>query len=274
MIDLHTHSSYSDGELAPRELVINAAAAGITVLALTDHDTIDGINEAETQANSSGIQLIPGVELSTNWRETSIHVLGLVLDIHCSVLQCGLLEQQAVRRIRAQKIAACFAKLGMQDICQIIGTYPATQLLSRAHFADALVKQGYVKDYKHAFKHYLGRGKPAYIHAEWASFETVMMWIKEAGGIAVLAHPTRYQLTRTKLRELVADFYRLGGTALEVLTSRTQEDEIQLIGELGREYGLLASVGSDYHGPSTWVKLGCLPKLPVQYKPIWSEWKL
>lgn len=275
-VDLHTHSFCSDGALSPTDLVLRAAAAGVKVLALTDHDSVAGVAEASSVAASQGMQLLPGLELSTIWNGTSVHVVGLGVDIAHQTLVDGLILQARARGERARAIA-----LKLEEKSRLPGAYEAALALagnepdriSRTHFAQWLVAEGKVTSMQGAFDKYLGSGKPADVPMPWVGLSEAVAMIRRAGGTAVLAHPGRYPLSRTKMRALILAFAAEGGEAMEVATATEKPDMVRYLGQLSVQYGLEASQGSDFHGPHIpWVQLGRFPVLPAECRPVWRRW--
>jgi predicted metal-dependent phosphoesterase TrpH len=268
--DLHTHSNCSDGSLPPGELVQRAAAAGVEVLALTDHDTIAGIEEAQGAAGRAGIELVPGVEISASWRSQAIHVLGLWIDPASLPLQLMLASQADRRRIRMRKICARLAKLGLPGDALLAAVEANPGVPTRSHLADALVAGGHVGRTDDAFRKYLGAGKAAHFAAEWPALAEVVAWIRGAGGIASLAHPIRYSLSAGARRQLLADFAAAGGGALEVVTGGNGAQHAEACAALAVKFGLKGSKGSDFHNPQlAWNPLGRLAKLPDCVVPVW-----
>ncbi|VAX05934.1 FIG00031715: Predicted metal-dependent phosphoesterases (PHP family) [hydrothermal vent metagenome] len=271
--DLHTHSTASDGTTAPQELVQHAAHAGLDVLALTDHDTTEGLAEAAAEAAVLGLEFSPGVEISASWNGHVVHVIGLGIDPECQALQDGLAELRCFRNWRAEEIGRRLDKVGISGALEGAKAFSSGHLIGRCHFARFLVKNGHVEDERKVFQRFLTRGNPGYVPGQWAELEDAVSWICAAGGQAVIAHPARYPLTRTKLRRLLAEFIAAGGVGLEVVSGTHNRDEIFNMARHARELGLLASVGSDYHGPDNpWRKLGHLPPLPDGCVPIWHDW--
>lgn len=273
-IDLHSHSRCSDGSLAPAELVALAARAGVRALALTDHDSVEGLAEAAVAARAQGITLIPGVELSAVWQGHNIHVVGLQVDAANPVLREGLARQAGARAERGRQIGARLEALGMAGAYEgSLALASSADALSRTHFSQWLLAAGHVGSLQQAFDRYLGPRKPASVPMPWATLDEVVGWIKTAGGVAVLAHPGRYPLTRTKMRALIGDFRQAGGEAMEVSTATEKPDMIRYLGQLCAQLGLKASQGSDYHGRSTpWIALGRFPVLPAGTEPVWTAW--
>lgn len=272
--DLHTHSTASDGTLSPSELVRLARSANVRVLALTDHDTTAGLDEARQAAAAAGIRLLAGVETSVTWGGRTVHVLGLGVDPHCGVLGRGLAHLQAFRAWRAAEIGRRLDKQGVKGTCAQAAALARGHLIGRGHFARVLVQRGLAPDERAVFRHFMVRGKPGYVPGQWAPLEDAVSWIRAAGGRAVLAHPARYRLTRTKLRRLLSDFVAAGGEGLEVVCASHSRDDCFVMARHARDFGLLASLGSDYHGPdSPRAALGGLPALPPGCVPIWHDWQ-
>lgn len=271
--DLHTHSTASDGTLAPAELVRRAARSAIHVLALTDHDTTAGLAEAAREAHIQGIGFVPGVEISATWGSNGVHIVGLGVDPECTVLREGLNSIREYRLWRAREIGSKLADNGISGAFEGARRLAGGGLIARPHFARYLIEQGIAPDMRTVFKRYLVRGKPGYVASRWASLNDAVAWIRAAGGQAVIAHPARYSLTRTKLRKLLGDFVTAGGEGLEVVSGAHNLDETRTMAFHARDFGLSASIGSDYHGPeNTWTDLGRLPDLPAGPAPIWSNW--
>jgi predicted metal-dependent phosphoesterase TrpH len=272
-IDLHTHSNCSDGTLTPRELVAHAAAAGVEVLALTDHDTVAGVEEAAQSAALLGMRLVPGVEISAAWRAQSIHVLGLWIDPASAALQGELLTQAERRRSRMRKMCARLGKLGLPGDELLAAVTAQPGLPTRAHLADALVAGGHATLANEAFRKYLGAGKGGYLAAEWPALDIVVGWIRAAGGVAALAHPARYSLSATARRQMLADFVAAGGAALEVVSGANGAQHVEAVAALALKFDLMGSVGSDFHNPQlTWNPLGRSLKLPDCVTPVWRSY--
>lgn len=269
--DLHCHSVASDGALSPSQLVQRARQHGVTALALTDHDTVAGLAEAGQAAHESGMRLINGIELSATYANQCLHIIGLNIDPVDPVLTDGIARQHAVRAQRAEKIAAKLEKKGFGDVYQAVKAAAGNGEITRSHFADFLFAHGYVTSQQEAFDRYLGKGKPAYVPTQWAALEEVVAWIIAAGGIAVLAHPMRYNLSLKWLNRALNAFAQFGGQGIEVVTGRTTVDEIRQCQHLATKHQLYGSVGSDFHTPENqWVELGRLMALPEQVRPVWE----
>lgn len=273
--DLHSHSTASDGSLSPTELVMRAKSRQIDVLALTDHDNTDGLAEARQAAADLGLKLVPGVEISVSWNKVTVHVLGLGIQPHSSALQKGLGTLREFREWRGEEIDRRLAKAGIKGALDGAKRYASGCLISRTHFAHFLVEHGYAKDVRDVFKKYLVHNKPGYVPGQWAELQAAVDWIHSAGGLAVIAHPVRYKLTSTRLRQLLGEFKECGGEGLEVVSSSHTLDECRHMAVCAQSFDLLATCGSDFHGPEqAWVELGKIPPLPAGCTPIWSQWKL
>ncbi|QGX38805.1 PHP domain-containing protein [Permianibacter aggregans] len=268
IIDLHCHSHYSDGALSPAELVQQAESRGVNVLALSDHDSVDGIAEAKAAAQS--LKLVPAVELSCGWQHKEIHVVGLGVDTASTVLQQGLATQQQRRWHRAEAICAKLAKDNINGVLEQLCSRQASAP-TRSHVAHELVDRGLVKDQERAFKRYLGRTGSAYVPAEWCSLSEGISWIREAGGIPVLAHPGRYKLSGSGLQKLTEAFKEAGGQGFELSYPQLFPKEAQRMAKLVRSLELWASQGSDFHSEAQrWTGLGRMPPLPPAVTTVWQ----
>jgi 3',5'-nucleoside bisphosphate phosphatase len=269
--DLHTHSTASDGTLTPTELLTRAAGAGVETLALTDHDTLAGIAEARAAAQRLGVHLIPGVEVSVTWGGRTVHIVGLGVDTHCPALLAGLAGLQEYRLWRAEEIGRRLAQAGYAGALDGARGHAAGTLIGRTHFARFLVESGAAEDLRDVFKRFLVAGKPGHVPGEWTTLEDAVGWIRAARGLAVIAHPARYDFTRRKMQRLLGEFRECGGRGLEVVSGSHSRDDYFVYARHATEQGLYASAGSDYHGPEKpWIELGRLPQLPDGCTPIWS----
>lgn len=272
--DLHSHTTASDGTLTPQALVNAACKAGVDVLAITDHDSTAGLEEAHRAAQNLPLNVIDGCEISVTWSGSTVHIVGLNLDLAHQPLQQGLARLREHRKERARAIAADLEKHGIGGIYEKVVARVRGGLISRTHFAHELVALGKAASVREVFKKYLVRGKPGFVAGQWAQLEEAVDWITAAGGQAVIAHPARYRLTRSKLIRLIEAFRGCGGEAIEVVSGSHSRDESFTMARHARDFGLLASAGSDYHGPENpWVSLGDLPQLPQGCEPIWSSWQ-
>ncbi|MCB5187045.1 PHP domain-containing protein [Methylobacillus caricis] len=273
LIDLHSHSTISDGLLAPEDLVMHAAEKGVKVLALTDHDDTGGLVLARKVAAGQGMQFINGVEISVTWRRRTIHVVGLKVDPDYPPLSEGLAKIREGRHLRAAGMAASLDKFGIHGSLEGAYAYAKQGIISRAHFARFLMEKGHASSIKGVFKRYLVKGKPGYFEHQWAELEAVIGWINGSGGVAVLAHPGRYDIGRTNMLLLLEEFRNLGGAAIEVVTGSHTVDQYQEYARLANMFGLQASMGSDYHGPGhAYIEMGRLPDLPRGCVPVWQGW--
>ncbi|WP_151443726.1 PHP domain-containing protein [Halomonas lysinitropha] len=275
-IDLHMHSTASDGALPPAEVVALCRARGLTHMALTDHDTMDGIAEAQAAASREGIRLIPGTELSTQWRGINIHVVGLLPDGPQGDLVAGLAAQAQARERRSLKIAERLEKVGLSDaLARAREQAGSPRPLGRPDFARALVAAGLVPDIGTAFKKHLGNGKAGDIKAHWPFLSRVVAWILDAGGVAVLAHPLRHGLTRRKRGLLLDDFAAAGGQAAELVSGFQNPDLTRDLARQLQERGLFGSVGSDFHFPGGHLAPGSMSPVPrTATPPVWTHPRL
>jgi len=269
-VDLHNHSYYSDGVFSPTEVVRLADEADCDLFALTDHDTTDGLNEARQTADKLLVNLVSGVEISALWRNMTIHIVGLGIDINNDILQKGLNYNQRLREERAEKIALGLRRAGITDALEKTQELSKTDMLTRTHFAQMLIREGYCKDMKSVFRRFLTGKKPGASRVEWRSFDEVVRWIHVAGGLAVIAHPFRYRMTQTKIKNMLIDFKEVLGDGVEVVTATSTDEEITLSNQWAKEYKLLSSCGSDYHGWSNQrIQIGRLRDLPNLDNAIW-----
>jgi predicted metal-dependent phosphoesterase TrpH len=278
--DLHCHSKFSDGTLTPTQLVQRAAERGVKVMALTDHDDVAGLAEARAAAAQCGMAFIDGVEISVSWRSHTLHVVGLAINPDDPALTQGLCGVRSGRGERAQKMSDALAKVGLGGMLAGARHYASNpNMIGRTHFARYLVETGHCKDVKSVFNRYLVKGKPGYVPHQWASLADAIGWIRGGGGIAVLAHPGRYMTGRNgmgkkNMRELLAEFVELGGRAIEVVTGSHTPEQYAEFASYAEEFGLLASCGSDFHGPGeSYRDMGRLPDFPLGCKPVWEAWE-
>jgi predicted metal-dependent phosphoesterase TrpH len=272
--DLHCHSTVSDGLLAPAEVVRRAKDNGVELLALTDHDELGGLAEARAFADKVGLPFVDGVEISISWGDDqTVHILGLGVDPGNAQLQQGLDQVRNGRDARAGRMAAELDKVGIRGAYEGALRHAGNPaLVSRSHFARYIVEQGHARDVKTVFDHWLAKGKPGYVEHAWATLENALRWIVDAGGMAVIAHPGRYRLSKAERKDLFAAFKDLGGRGIEVLSGSQKDDETLEFARIAREFGFLASRGSDFHGPGeSWIDLGKLPDLPDGLTPVWSQ---
>lgn len=271
IFDLHCHSNQSDGILSPDALLSRAKAKGVDVLALTDHDTIAGLPSARQAACQQGVQLINGIEFSSQWGRNGVHIVGLGVNTASSALQDSIAAQQNARTQRAVAIAERLHKAGFSDALSGAQALAGDALVGRPHFAQWLVNVGAVTNVNAAFKKYLGAGKSADVKYQWPAMSIVVEWIHEAEGVAVLAHPCKYDLTRTKMCALIGDFAATGGDALEVISGQQVAGVAEDLARIAEANQLYASCGSDFHMPDQpWQELGNFGNLPERCRPVWQ----
>jgi len=267
--DFHCHTTASDGTFTAQQVIARAARAGVKQLAITDHDCVGDFNQYRALAQAQDIQLISGVEISCSWLSNDIHIVGLNLNPDAEALT-RLMEQQRQRRLeRSQTIAQRLEKLGFKGALQGAEAVAGRAELTRPHFAQWLINEGHCKDQKQAFSRWLAQSKPAYVPMQWCSVEEAVDVINHAGGIAVVAHPGRYDFTRTKLKRLLDLFAAAQGGAIEVLTLTHDESMTRFLVEQANQRKLAGSAGSDFHGSSMpWLDFGRLPEFPASCECI------
>ncbi len=256
---------------------MSAKERGVKTLALTDHDNIDGIEEARLAAGDE-VQIVPGIEFSSvceygNFGQTKgIHIVGLNVDLASSILQDAVKHQVSVRQIRAQAIAGRLEKkLGINHVFDGASRYARGAIIGRPHFAQYLVDNGHVNTIAEAFKKYLGAGKVGDVKQCWPNVETVVQWIVQSDGIAVLAHPAKYELTRRKLYHLLECFTTAGGQAMEVVSGKQNKTVTDTLQRAAQDFSLYASFGSDFHAPDKpWQSLGEYSPVPENCQPVWQ----
>lgn len=272
--DLHSHTNASDGDLTPAELVERAIEKGINILSITDHDTCEGLIKARNYVaeKKHPLTLINGVEISTLWENIEIHIVGLNFSTsNDSMVQ--LLREQSQRRLeRGIEIGRRLQKVGIEDAWECAFALSGGGQVTRAHFAQYIVKSGKEKNISHVFKRYLSKGKPGYVPAQWCSIQEAVNAIHAAGGVAVLAHPSKYQLSAKWLKRVIAHFKECAGDAMEVSHCQQQPQEKQYLAELAKSLDLKTSVGSDFHRPCSWIELGRNLWLPDDTQAVWTLW--
>ena len=270
--DLHCHSVVSDGTLTPEELAARAAANGVELWALTDHDEVGGQERAAAAAKACGIRYLCGVEVSVTFLNQTVHILGLGVDPENIALREGLTATRGGRTARARDMAAELARVGIPGVFEGALKYVGNpELISRSHFARYLVEAGICPDTNSVFRKYLAQGKPGYVPHRWASLGEAVGWITGAGGAAVIAHPARYKFSANEEFALFTEFKGHGGTGVEVVTGSHTSAEYLTYGAAATDYGLAASRGSDFHSPNeSHTDLGSLPYLPGSLTPVWE----
>lgn len=272
LADLHCHSVASDGTLSPAAVVARAKHNGVDILALTDHDTTAGLDEAYLAAAENDLRLIPGIELSSTWQGKLLHIVGLDIDPDHAPLRRGIRMLKDMREERAIEMGRRLAKVGLENAYEQARELAGEGNVTRTHFARFLIQTGVAKDFTDVFKRFLVRGKPGYYRVEWATMEDAVNWITGAGGIAVLAHPLRYKLTANWLNRVLVAFRESGGLGMEVVCGHNTPDDNARSALFARKHNLMASQGSDFHEPGKWVELGKLAKLPDGLEPVWQQW--
>jgi hypothetical protein len=267
-IDLHCHSSHSDGVLTAQQLLDKAIENKIKIFSITDHDTIDAYANLITKKNE--IELISGVEFSTTWNKMGIHIVGLNFNLNSKILLNGIAYQKNARIQRAKEISKKLEKFGLYGAYKTL-TIKASKQIGRPDFAQLLVDKGICKDCNQAFKKILGAGKVCDVKNHWLDMGTVIKLIKDSGGVAILAHPLKYKLTSTKLKNLIQTFKTCGGEGLEVLSGFQTKEQIKYITQCCQQFELLASVGSDFHAPNRWSRLGCDSTLIKGSNFVWNR---
>ncbi|MEM5506700.1 RNase RNM [Shewanella frigidimarina] len=273
LADLHSHTTASDGQLTPTELLTRAIEKGVEMFAITDHDTVGGLAEAHlaNQNHATPLLLINGCEISTRWNSFDIHIVGLNLDIAHTGLLDFLTHQRELREVRAQEIGERLAKAGIEGAYEGAKAIAGDAALSRGHYARWLADNGHATDMPSVFKRYLARGKTGYVPNNWGDMANAIEHIHQAGGVAVLAHPSGYKLSAKWLKRLVREFAEAGGDAIEVILGQQTLDDRNNLIALSKQNNLLASVGSDFHFPSNWIELGKNLFQPQGVEWVWQS---
>lgn len=273
--DLHSHTTASDGLLTPAQLIARAIAMNVNVLAITDHDSVAGLVEAQcaVEQSANAIALINGIEISSLWENHEIHIVGLNVAADHPSLQSFIQEQAQRRYCRAKEIALRLEKSGIPDAFEGVSRLASSEnAITRGHFARYLVEIGKTETINQVFKKYLARGKIGYVPPKWCTIEQAIAVIHQAGGVAVLAHPGRYGLSGKWLCRLVEHFSKAGGKAMEIAQCQQPPGEREKLAKLAIEYHLMGSQGSDFHQPCSWIELGRRLWLPSGVVPVWHEW--
>jgi 3',5'-nucleoside bisphosphate phosphatase len=275
-IDLHSHTLCSDGVLSPADLVARAADKGVDVLAITDHDTVSGLAAARQAIAQQqlALQLVNGVEISTSWQQLEIHIVGLNVNPECAQFLARLDTQRQARVARAQEMARRLEKNQIPDVLAAVMQLADGAAITRTHFARHLVNIGKASSIDGVFKKYLGRGKIGYVPNNWVEMSDAIAWIHDAGGVAVLAHPLKYKLTTKWVKRLAEQFAAAGGDAIEIVSPQQTPVQKRELWALCQLHGLTASVGSDFHQPTTWNDIGKNLYLTDDVVPVWANWPL
>ena len=270
-VDLHCHTTCSDGTLSPEALLQLAADNGVTLLSITDHDTVQAYEVLRHTPRPEGLTLVPGIEFSTSFANRGIHVLGLDIDPFHRIITEAVAIQSQTRFERAEKIGAKLKKIGIEGAFEGAMALASEASIGRPHFAQFLIQNEFCKTTEEAFNKYLGDNRPGFVKQEWASLETVIHWITTAGGKAVIAHPDKYKMTRSKLVRMVQHFKSLGGHGMEILCARQAPHITQKLSQIAQANEVEASMGSDFHSPSqVWLRLGMHQDLPKGCQPVWE----
>lgn len=272
--DLHCHSTFSDGSQSPEDLAQRARDGGVQLWSLTDHDELAGQARARAAAEALGMAYVSGVEISVTFLGETVHILGFDVDPSHPGLSDGLAGLRAGRTARAQEMGDSLARVGIhgayEGACRYAGN---PDLVSRTHFARFLVEHGHCASVHEVFQRYLKEGLPGFVPHRWAALGECLQWVREAGGVAVIAHPARYRFTPNEEFALFHEFTGHGGVGVEVTCGAHFPDEVTRYAAMAEEFGLLASRGSDFHAPGeSRVALGELPDLPGGCTALWSLW--
>jgi predicted metal-dependent phosphoesterase TrpH len=271
--DLHCHSTVSDGTLEPEVIAARAAANGVELWSLTDHDEVAGQQRARDAALALGMAYLNGCEISVSFAGETVHIVGLGFDADDDDLKRGLARTRGGREERAREMAGGLAKVGIHGAYEGALKYVGNpELISRTHFARFLVEAGHCSETNEVFRRFLTDGKPGFVPHRWARLGEAVQWIARAGGIAVIAHPARYsRFTPTEEYALFTEFKAHGGRGVEVVTGSHSTSEYEKYGDMALEFDLLASRGSDFHAPGeSRTDLGTLPPLAGRLTPVWE----
>ena len=270
--DLHCHSVVSDGTLTPTALAQRAKANGVELWALTDHDEVGGYHEASAAARALGLPFLSGVEISVTFAGKTVHIVGLGFDANDPRMSQGLSQTRGGREQRAREMAEQLAQVGIRGAYEGALRYVGNpDLISRTHFARFLVETGVCHDTHDVFRRFLTEGKPGFVPHRWANLGDAVRWIRDGGGMAIVAHPARYGFTPTEEYALFTEFKQHGGQGVEVMTGSHSAQECIAYAQVAREFGLAASRGSDFHSPEeSHTDLGSLPWLPGDLQPVWE----
>jgi predicted metal-dependent phosphoesterase TrpH len=270
--DLHCHSVVSDGTLTPEALAQRAKANGVELWALTDHDEVGGQQRAQAAAQALGMGYLTGTEISITFAGQTVHIVGLGFDAEDDNIQKGLYQTRGGRGLRAQEMSASLAAAGIKGAYEGALKFAGNpELISRTHFARFLVEAGVCSETNEVFRKYLTEGKPGFVPHRWASLKDAVHWIRDAGGVAVIAHPARYPFSATEEYALFSEFKAHGGQAVEVVTGSHTAAEYVKYADMALEFDLAASRGSDFHSPDeSRTDLGTLPYLSGKLTPVWD----
>ncbi|MEE9331017.1 MAG: PHP domain-containing protein [Methylophilaceae bacterium] len=273
-IDLHCHSTISDGLYPPEQLVAHAYKQGVKVLALTDHDDTGGLVVARQAAEGYGMQFINGVEISVTWKKRTLHIVGLKIDPEYTPLKVALIGVRQSRLDRAKLMGQRLEEFGIEGSFEGAQALAGNSIITRSHFARFLVEAGHVRNVKAVFKKFLVKGKPGFVDQQWMSLEEAVTLIKDSGGTAVIAHPGRYGLGMVNMHLLMHEFRGYGGEAIEVVTGSHTPPQYDQFAKIAHRFSLKSSLGSDFHGPGiSYMEMGCIRDLPAECVPVWQGWE-
>ena len=272
-VDLHSHTTASDGELSPKELIHRALEHNVDVLAITDHDSVSGLARGHLAVSDldAPLTLVNGIEISTGWQGFDIHVVGLNIDPNNAALTAYLERQTQLRDERAQEMGRRLAKARIPNVYEDALKMADGAALTRSHFARILVDRGYATSFNKVFDHFLAKGKTGHMPNNWPEIPAAIEVIHQAGGLAVLAHPSHYKLSTKWLKRLLTLFKEAGGDAMEVVGCQQSKQDRDNLTALCLQFELLASQGSDFHKPTPWTELGRNLELPNKLTPVWEH---
>jgi hypothetical protein len=240
---------------------------------LTDHDTTAGISPAKAVAGELGIEFIPGIELSTTWQGKHFHIVGLNIDTECPSLTQIIAETGSIRKRRAIAISHDLNEHGINYAHEGALAIAGGGMITRSHFAQFLINEGYAKNKRDAFKRFLVRNRPGNVKVKWPDLACTIQCIKNAGGSCIIAHPLQYKLTGSWVKKLLSEFRDLGGDGIEIVCGNSSSSEIQIASDYARQFRLVGSIGSDFHGNNHVMdRLGVMKNLPSGIKPVWEIW--
>ena len=253
IIDLHSHSTASDGTLSPSDLIQRAIDFRVDCFALTDHDTVAGIEEAENA--SKELHFVPGIEISVSWQGKTLHILGLMIDAKNRQLLALTNEIQDIRNKRAKEMALELGKsCDLPDIWDDLSTQFQSGVITRSHLADYLIKHQICSNKQSVFNNYLVPGKPGFVDVKWVTVKRALDCIHQAGGVAVLAHPAEYKLSSLQMNNLLAELKQNNCEGMEVINGNTAKSDLSRNSYFCKKFDMHASMGSDFHRPDSWVE--------------------
>lgn len=247
-VDLHTHSIYSDGTFSPKEIVEYAVKKGLSAIALTDHDTLEGLNEAVSWGERYGIEVIRGIEISADYEGTEVHIVGLFVTDESYELNNALNILRESRVIRNREMVQRLNDIGVAIDYDNVVKRAGGGLVTRAHIAGELINKGYASYNGEAFEKYIGKGGPAYVKRQVLSWKETLRLINSSGGISTLAHPLLYKMSQRRLEEVLNSLVKGGLSGIEAYYSTHTPSDVNYIKELAAKYKLKLSGGSDFHG--------------------------